>query len=507
MKRLLCRRVILAALLLSCVAPLLRGAPAKSEEEAIKTRYRALLIACDEFVTETEMTPIGANNLDLMEKVLARDTRGYAVSRQYGITATKEMLAQAIAWTFRDATEDDVSVLYISTHGAFDTGHNNPVGELIFSDGSMEERVNAQALHEMLDKVPGTKVLLVDACNSGALIGKGVSPDVGSVRVPQTFRSSDYKVLTSSGASEPSWYLQPTLEHAPPGSSYFTTALAVGAGLIGAYAADANQDGTITLQEMYEYLWVNQASSAVQMYPQDDDFPLLVYDAGQADTQDMRGELGGFVFASGALNAENPVLEFAYTAIVSTRVAYRITFLRDGNWDWVHGVTLLDDAAEDGEVLPGRKQVSLSLRDVLPDGWTYGMVHVMTLGDSEAGRQPFVYAGRVFSAETENADPDLAVIAAPKWRLRQSRELEIFVRHSIPGMLTVTIHDENGAIVRRLATSRSTRPQSLAPDGSLLYWNGLNNKGERVLPGTYQIRASIQVGQAEHQSEYKVVIE
>lgn len=504
----LIRRTVLAALMISLLFSS-STAPAESTSGE-GPRYRALLIACDEFVEETSMSPIGENNLRILEAVLRQDTRGFEIKRQYGITSTAEMLAQAVAWAFQGAQDGDVSLLYISTHGAFDTGHNNPQGELILSDGSIEERISAQALNAVLDQVPGTKVLLVDACNSGALIRKGVSPDVGSARVPPSFLSPDYKVLTSSGASEPSWYLLPNLQHAPPGSSYFTTALATGAGLIGSYAADANRDGTITLKEMYDYLWVNQASSAVQLFPQDDGFPLIVYDLTQR--QEARGELTGFVFSSGPLDAQSPVLEFSYTATVETKVAYRITYLQDGQWDWMHGETLLDaseseDGAPSGDVSPGRKLVSLPLQSILPTGWSYAMIHVMTLGNGGVSDQPFIYASRVFSAQQANIDPGLQLRLPPTWNAKYRRELEIFVMHEVPCSLSVAVRREDGSLVRRLMTSRATRPQGLSPDGSLLYWDGTDGKGDPVQPGTYVVEASTQISGVEYTAEAKFTVE
>lgn len=488
------------------------GAEAEAAVDEGGPRCRALLIACDEFVDATDMAPIGENNLKIMERMLEQDTRGFEVKRQYGITSSKEALEHALLWAFADAEEGDISLLYLSTHGEFVTSHNNPHGILLLSDGSLEDAVTAQELNEMLDKIPGTKVLLVDACNSGALVGKGVSPDVGSARVAKTFQTAEYKVLTSSGASEPSWYLQPTLEHAPPGSSYFTTALAVGAGVIGGYAADANRDGTITLREMYDHLWTAQASSVVQMYPQDDGFPLLVYDKA-ALLEQPHGELTGFVFGPMTLDAQTPELTFSYTATAATRVAYRITYLRNGEWDWINGKTLRDTSeqkeGEDatGDISPGRKEVHLPLTEVLPEGWTYAMIHVMTLGDMEEGKQPFIYASRVFSAYETGADPNLAVRTSLRWERRYNSELEVFVRHAVPCRLTVSVQDAQGEVVRRLATSRATRPQALTPEGSLLYWNGLDTDGNMAEPGEYSIRVETAIGEQTYEAECKVVIE
>ncbi len=472
---------------------------------------RALLIACDQFVSAAETTPIGKNNLARMESILSQDMRGFRIHLQYGVVSSKESLAYSIEWAFRDAKAGDISLLYLCTHGRFDTGTNNPGGELLLSDGSLEGSVTPQELNAMLDEVAGTKVLLVDACNSGVLVGKGISPDVGSARVPRAFQSGDYKVLTSSGASEQSWYYNPTLEHAPPGSSYFTTALALGAGYLGRFPADTNRDGVITLAEMYAFLAVNQASSTVQMYPQNDEFPLLVYDRALQNGE-ARGELSGFEFHRTALDPARPEVSFSYTANVPTRVVYYITYLKDGQWNWKDSVGLPDvtefdgDADPMGDVGPGRKQIKLDLSDVLPKGWTYAMIHVMTMGDREADRSPFIYASRVLSSVVEEGDPELSVKAPDVWDRSVRPEAEIFVAHAFALNLTVVVSDAEGAAVQKLCVGRMTRPQALSPDGSLFYWNGRDKDGEAVPPGTYIVSAQTRIGGQTYLSEQEIVV-
>ncbi len=485
--------------------------PANATDE-IPPAYRALLVACDQFLTAQETTPIGQNNLDLVQSILEQDLRGYSIKRQYGIIFSKESLRNAIQWALGDARDGDVSLLYICTHGEFDTSKNNPEGYLLLSDGALEDQISAQELNAMLDEVKGTKVLLVDACNSGALIGKGVSPDIGSARVMRMFQSGDYKVLTSSGASEPSWYWQSTLDEAPPGNSYFTTALALGAGFLGEFAADANRDGVITLKEMYDHLWINEASSAIQMYPQDDPFPLLIYDRELAGKDD-RGELNGFVFQDTWLDQSRPILTFSYTAKKHTRVAYHITYQKNGKWDWDNSFTLADvteydgDMDPTGDISPGRKQIAIDLTDQLPENWTYALIHVMTLGDQDSDRLPFVYASRVFSAKIEDVNPELSVEVSSTWRRNHKFELDIFVKHMIPISLTVSILDESSRIVRHLAISQPTRPQSLIPSGSQFYWNGEDKGGVFVPPGKYQVVTTTRVGEAFYKASTWVTVD
>lgn len=475
--------------------------PAAIAEGQTSARYRALLVACDDFVHAASMYPIGENNIRMMETVLSHDTRGFEIYRQYGITSSVAALSAAVQWAFGDAQEGDVSLLYLCTHGEYDSSQETPEVALLLSDGYLEDRIYAHELKEILDTIAGEKVLIVDACNSGALIGKGVSPDAGADAILTTFQADGYKVLTSSGANELSWNWISGLEDAPPGSSYFTTALTIGTGYLGDFPADANRDGTITLAELYNYLWINQASSAVQIYPQDDSFPLLVYDRDAAEDINT-GQLTGIVFQSTQLDPKSPSLTFSYTVTTDTRVVYSITYLKDGKWDWAHTVTFADvlefdgDADPMGDVSPGRKQVELDetvLGEILPEGWTYAMIHIMTRGK---GREDgsFIYASRVLSARQTEGDPMLSINTRPVWARGDVGELGIFVSHNMPCTLTADIYNISGELVRRLCVSEPTRPQALSPEGSLFYWNGLDEDGRMVPAGNYRITASTRIG-------------
>ena len=496
-KQMLFFRRLLVVALLFCILP---HAQAASLDEQPLPQYRALLVVCDAFVSAQDMTPAGQSNISMMEMLLERDVRGFEISRNYNTITSRAALESAIQAAFLGAGPEDVSLLYFSTHGLFEHEFNNPEGQLLLSNGITEETVSAQQLNAMLDKVPGTKVLLVDACNSGALIGKGVSPSVGSARVNRAFQTDDYHVFTSSGASEPSWFWTSTTRTAPPGSSYFTTALAMGAGWLGIYPADANRDGVITLAEMYNYLWLNQASSVVQIMPQEDSFPLVIYNSPQ-NTNSEYGVLTGFVFQNTRLNTMHPVLTFTYTITRATRVVYRLTPWLDGEWAWDMGISLAhedlfpDETDDQGTISPSRKRVELDLTDYLPEDWSYAMLHIMTATNDVSESLPLIYASRVLSARPSGGDPSLSLRVSQNWTRSFRRELEVFVGHSLPCSLTISIENETGQMVKRLAASHKTRPQALTPNGSLFYWNGYDESGQPVPPGKYLIETTARVGE------------
>lgn len=466
---------------------------------------RALLVGCDEFLYAEDTSPIAHSNIQTMEAVLSKDVRGFEVFLQYGILNSAASLEYAINWAFGDAQEGDISLLYLCTHGEFNTSVNNPEGSFLLSDGSMEESVTAQQLQGMLDEIEGVKVILADACHSGALVGKGVSPDVGAARLTPTFTSPDYKVLLSAGASELSWYWKSSLSSVPLGSSYFTAALAGGAGLYGAWPSDRNQDGTVTLSEMYDYLWTQQASSTVQAFPQGDDFPLLVYDFSQdlSSTASIRD----VSFRETYLTPGDAMLNFSFSAAsASLKIGCRITaYTEKDGWNWDRAVTV-DVSKISQKDAGGRYHCTLDMDEFLPSDWTYGMIHLLTLGEGDDPNGVTLYTSRIISRRTVHGNPQLSVNASDAWAPSIRPELPVFVAHSFPVRLTLGIYNESGRLLRRLCTAQLTRPQGLTPNGSLFYWDGALSDGSPAPEGVYILRAQTTIGAMRYVAQTKVTL-
>lgn len=176
----------------------------------------------------------------------------YTVSGYLDLDAAE--ILDAISEAFAGATEDDVSLFYYSGHGV--TGS----GALLGNDGV---GVSPETLRKKLDQVPGTKIILLDSCFSGYLIGRGSDEAANAKAALEHFLSvfswssrgdgSEYYVLTASSLYETSiGYVGAT--------SLFTGNLLEGMGYdpedasrTGSCPADANQDGMFTLDELFVY--------------------------------------------------------------------------------------------------------------------------------------------------------------------------------------------------------------------------------------------------------------
>ena len=470
--------------------------------------YRALLIACDDFVTYPSTAPNSHNNLLAIEMILERDPRGFTIRRQDGITQSAQALAAAIQWAFRDADDNDVSYLYMSTHGLFDENGGSPRGALILSDGAEEAVLTAGELRAMLDPIPGDKVLLIDACYSGALIGKGVSPGEHPERITEIVAGDRYKALVSSGGSEPSWYWRGGVESQPLGSSYFTAALAQGAGMYGEYPADRDRNGAITLAEMNSYLRISCAASSVQCSAQEDPFVLFEYDPlAQADDS---APLSGFVFDRVTLSEGFSEMKFSFTVRESTRIGYQLVTMRDGVWDWTRARMWLDSMecpdTLDGSVRPGRKSRSINIDGIDASTWGYVLLNVVRFGDDG---NPVVRASRVIAVQPSVGNPRLSVRVTSSEAspfIHGNGDIEIFVGHALPCSLSIKIENEDGSFSRWLAVSQPTRPQGLSPEGSLFYWNGRNAAGMDAPPGEYTVTVTARVGGRAYQASAKLTI-
>ena len=472
--------------LLCLWAALLLCLPAHASLET-PPRMRALLVGCDHFVTQPDTYPAADNNLQLLKEALAGDQRRYEdiVCLSDQVAAVSDM-RKAVQDAFADALPGDVSLLYINTHGVMSDSSTVSSAGLILSNGREEEILTLPALEEMLRYVPGKKVLILDACNAGAFIGKGLSG--GADRV--YFTGPDYKVLCSAGGSEASWYYQGADEGGPAqGASYFVSVLADGLGVRGNCAADRNADGSVTLLEMYDYLVENYAASTPQVYPQcDDAFVLFSYDVNQ--DRPIQKAVTDLVFDEPLLTAGQTDVYFSFTVRRNVELFYQIIYHQDGRWQFDQAQQFRDMEQEDGTVAPGRKERTLSLNTGDEDAFGYAILQLIT----REGEKIELQGSRLLCVQPAEGQVQLNLLTDRAFVPGVGQELCILAQHDVPCGITVNVADQEGRVVRHLAYEQPTRPQQLIPNGSSFYWDGKTDAGDEAPAGLYTVRARVRLG-------------
>ncbi len=231
------------------------------------------------------------NDLVAMNAMLSTMTgTPYRITKASNLTASG--MQAAIASAFSGAEPGDFSLFYFS-------GHGTEAGALV---GTSNTFLTVYALRTALDKIPGTKIVLLDCCYSGNAINKSATASTEEVNIKsfnraiiggltsQSRSSEDlaagkYIVLTACRKDQQSVSLT-------GGDNYywgvFTYGLCYGSGYdewnrvpLGRLPADTDSNGTITLGEAYRgvqervtYLnGITYVEQAVQ-YHGDTAFPL-----------------------------------------------------------------------------------------------------------------------------------------------------------------------------------------------------------------------------------------
>lgn len=133
--------------------------------------YRALLIG-NTYTGESNELPGCDNDVDGMRTMLGRMT-----ATPYSVTVKKNIRAEeilsSISSTFGNASYNDVSLFYYSGHGANSLGTDgNPTSYHAALVGTFQTYVSIARLKTELDKIPGKKVIIIDACHSGQFIAR-----------------------------------------------------------------------------------------------------------------------------------------------------------------------------------------------------------------------------------------------------------------------------------------------------------------------------------------------
>ncbi len=254
-------------------------------------RYRALLVSQQNYPASVGDVRGGSeasvHALKSLLGTMRMDDQKYAVRTE--LDPSRAEFIAAIRNTFERASDQDVSLVYITCHGHYAGG----MSFFEFTDGS---EVSARDLERELRRIPGKVVVLIDCCASGGAIRSRWAEGVNAVFASGPINGSKYRVICSAAQDQDSYRIAFN-ENAQAGvmTTAFVRALCDGAGWNvdlqdrGTMGADRDYDGSISFAELQLFLntrvnWYLRIASdltgteyaqTVQAYPEGD--PLILF--------------------------------------------------------------------------------------------------------------------------------------------------------------------------------------------------------------------------------------
>ena len=372
------KKALVCLLLCLLFVPLLgmKGGPGEG-------RIRCLLVGCDRFVSMPGTEPAGANNVETMAALMADFLpEGTAVTRMVNGPGTVEEFEGLVTESFREAEEADTALIYLSTHGLLKEEAGKQEMALLLSDGVTEEKLGPEKLRQILDGVPGNKVLILDACHSGAMIGRGTDGGVN------WFDDESCRVLVSSGAQEDSWFWSAEADRYT-GTGYFTSAMDCALRASDPGQIDPDGSGTVSLEELTARLREIHGASTVYCSPEASAEKLFRLPADRKPGN----RLQGVSFGAPEEDGDTVLLPIHFRAAEAVRVMYQLVPSRNGRWDFEHAVKLPDrekTGLTRGLLSPGEKdrKIRLSVKSLGEDG--KALMQIISLH----GETPATEAGR-----------------------------------------------------------------------------------------------------------------
>lgn len=232
--------------------------------------FRALSIGEGAYDIQTGFGPLSGtirdsvqmrNALNLFKNGPSRYIRNVQASN-----LSKAAIMAQIQSVFAGSDSNDVSLFYFSGHG----DHVNGTSYLAAVNGSTANYISPRELRNALDTVPGTTFVIIDACHSGGMIGRGGENEAdvfdpaafaneftaAFAESPKSLDARGYYVMTAASSDEYS------IESGAPGLRYgvFTKALLAGigwnhisGGALAKMHADSNGDGIVSFHEAFVY--------------------------------------------------------------------------------------------------------------------------------------------------------------------------------------------------------------------------------------------------------------
>lgn len=227
-------------------------------------RKIALLVGVSEYALELRPLPKAAADLEALRAVLLNPEMGGFDDAQVLLNRSRPEVEEAIEQLFQNRQKDDLLLLYFSGHGIKDDfgklylstpNTRTETGKLVRTSA-----VAASFLHEQMGESRSERqVMILDSCFSGA-IAKGMTiKDDGSVDLQGQLGGKGRAILTAATST------QYAFEGDDFALSIYTHFLVEG---MEKGAADLDDDGLISVDELHQYVYAKVKETAPAMTPE-----------------------------------------------------------------------------------------------------------------------------------------------------------------------------------------------------------------------------------------------
>ena len=227
----------------------------------------ALLIGVSEYEPGLTPLPSALKDIEALQQVLVHpDMGGFAETDITVLRNPQQYDIQLAVYTlFAGRHKDDLVLLFFSGHGIKDDQ-----GRLFLSTRQTRKTergelmtptaVAASSIHEQMTKSRSKRqIVILDSCFSGAFAEGMAAKDDGRIDIKAQLGGEGRAVLASSSA------VQYSFEQESEGLSIYTRYLIEG---MRTGAADADEDGHISIDELHEYARRKVAEAAPAMTPE-----------------------------------------------------------------------------------------------------------------------------------------------------------------------------------------------------------------------------------------------
>ncbi|MDF2388416.1 ABC transporter substrate-binding protein [Nostoc ellipsosporum NOK] len=221
----------------------------------------ALLIGVSEYEPGLIPLPAAINDVEAMQEVLQHPEIGGFDEVKVLVNPQRQEMEEAVETLFGGRQRDDLVLLFFSGHGIKDEE-----GNLYFATQNTRKTllksttVRARFVHDVMNNSRSKReVVILDCCFSGAFAEGMLARDDGFVDVKNQLGGEGRAVLTSSTSTQYS-FEQPGADTSTY-TRYIVEGLKTG-------AADRDEDGKISVDELHEYAKSKVQEAAPAMKPE-----------------------------------------------------------------------------------------------------------------------------------------------------------------------------------------------------------------------------------------------